>query len=204
MNDKFSLFSGRHGLKHSFSLAGGRNTRNKLCFPFFYLYIAFGISLHTYQVRGNYYIGIHKLGAGSRWRRTTGQEIYSPLLLAFTHEVWLKYSYLLHGPIIITILHLLRYVIVQNLENWKSSHLTKGTILEPNYSLPPNVALITLEVGQMQHINAIALLTLSNSIVFVGVGWWNCASPFGTSIWGKSITIIIILLAFTFWWTKQN
>ncbi|XP_061357704.1 alpha-mannosidase isoform X2 [Gastrolobium bilobum] len=69
-------------------------------------------------VRGNYYIGIHKLGAGSRWRRTTGQEIYSPLLLAFTHE---------------------------NLENWKSSHLTKGTVMDPNYSLPPNVALITLE-----------------------------------------------------------
>nr|KYP55020.1 Lysosomal alpha-mannosidase [Cajanus cajan] len=69
-------------------------------------------------VRGNYYISIHKVGAGSRWRRTTGQEIYSPLLLAFTHE---------------------------NLKNWKSSHLTKGTIMDPNYNLPPNVALITLE-----------------------------------------------------------
>ncbi|KAK7360218.1 hypothetical protein VNO77_02200 [Canavalia gladiata] len=69
-------------------------------------------------VRGNYYVSIHKLGAGSRWRRTTGQEIYSPFLLAFTHE---------------------------NVENWKSSHLTKGTVMDPNYSLPPNVALITLE-----------------------------------------------------------
>ncbi|KAL2333816.1 hypothetical protein Fmac_015029 [Flemingia macrophylla] len=69
-------------------------------------------------VRGNYYISVHKLGAGSQWRRTTGQEIYSPLLLAFTHE---------------------------NVENWKSSHLTTGTIMDPNYSLPPNVALITLE-----------------------------------------------------------
>ncbi|KAL5122566.1 Alpha-mannosidase [Glycine soja] len=69
-------------------------------------------------VRGNYYISIHKLGAGSRWRRTTGQEIYSPFLVAFTHE---------------------------NSENWKSSHLTKGTIMDPNYSLPPNIALITLE-----------------------------------------------------------
>ncbi|XP_022640495.1 alpha-mannosidase-like [Vigna radiata var. radiata] len=69
-------------------------------------------------VRGNYYISIDKLGAGARWRRTTGQEIYSPFLLAFTHE---------------------------NLESWKSSHWTKGTILDPNYSLPPNVALITLE-----------------------------------------------------------
>ena len=69
-------------------------------------------------VRGNYYISIHKLGAGSRWRRTTGQEIYSPFLVAFTHEIS---------------------------ENWKSSHLTKGTIMDPNYSLPPNIALITLE-----------------------------------------------------------
>ncbi|QCE13450.1 alpha-mannosidase [Vigna unguiculata] len=69
-------------------------------------------------VRGNYYISIDKLGAGARWRRTTGQEIYSPFLLAFTHE---------------------------NSESWKSSHWTKGTIMDPNYSLPPNVALITLE-----------------------------------------------------------
>ncbi|KAG5099843.1 hypothetical protein JHK82_044895 [Glycine max] len=69
-------------------------------------------------VRGNYYISIHKLGVGSRWRRTTGQEIYSPFLVAFTHEIS---------------------------ENWKSSHLTKGTIMDPNYSLPPNIALITLE-----------------------------------------------------------
>ncbi|KAK7307474.1 hypothetical protein VNO77_40576 [Canavalia gladiata] len=69
-------------------------------------------------IRGNYYVGIHNLGTGSRWRRTIGQEIYSPLLLAFTHE---------------------------NLGNWKASHLTKGTVIDPNYSLPPNVALITLE-----------------------------------------------------------
>ncbi|KAK7252975.1 hypothetical protein RIF29_37311 [Crotalaria pallida] len=70
-------------------------------------------------VRGNYYMNIHKLGAGSRWRRTTGQEIYSPLLLAFTHD--------------------------ENLANWKSSNLIKGTVMDPNYSLPPNVAIITLE-----------------------------------------------------------
>ncbi|KAM7524053.1 hypothetical protein LguiA_013955 [Lonicera macranthoides] len=37
-------------------------------------------------VRGNYYMSVNQLGAGSRWRRVTGQEIYSPLLLAFTHE----------------------------------------------------------------------------------------------------------------------
>ncbi|RDY13085.1 hypothetical protein CR513_02040, partial [Mucuna pruriens] len=69
-------------------------------------------------LRGNYYVGIHNLGAGSRWRRTTGQEVYSPLLLAFAHE---------------------------NLGNWKAFHVTKGTVIDPNYSLPLNVALITLE-----------------------------------------------------------
>lgn len=77
----------------------------------------------------------------------------------------------------------MRYSIYQKAENWKSSHLTKGTLMDPNYSLPPNVALITLEVYQMQHINVIALLTLSNYFeCFSGVGWWNRSSPFGTSI----------------------
>lgn len=69
-------------------------------------------------VRGNYYVSINQLGAGARWRRTTGQEVYSPLLLAFTHE---------------------------NMEDWKASHLTKSTAIDPNYSLPLNVALITLQ-----------------------------------------------------------
>lgn len=69
-------------------------------------------------VRGNYYMSIDLLGDGAQWRRTTGQEIYSPLLLAFTHE---------------------------KLETWTASHLTKGTVMEPNYSLPLNVAVITLQ-----------------------------------------------------------
>ncbi|KAI5683990.1 hypothetical protein M9H77_05218 [Catharanthus roseus] len=69
-------------------------------------------------IRGSYYMNIHKLGSGSRWRRTTGQEIYSPILLAFTHE---------------------------NSEEWKASHSTKAVTMDPNYTLPPNVALITLQ-----------------------------------------------------------
>ncbi|CAN4078717.1 unnamed protein product [Withania somnifera] len=69
-------------------------------------------------VRGNYYLGIHKKGHGSRWRRTIGQEIYSPLVLAFGHE---------------------------NQEEWKASHITKATMMNPNYRLPPNVALITIQ-----------------------------------------------------------
>ncbi|KAH9608357.1 hypothetical protein KSS87_017812 [Heliosperma pusillum] len=69
-------------------------------------------------IRGQYYMNIHKLGDGSQWRRTTGQEIYSPLLLAFAHE---------------------------NSDNWKASRLTKATSMDPGYSLPLNVAMITLQ-----------------------------------------------------------
>ncbi|XXG75009.1 hypothetical protein AAC387_Pa07g3602 [Persea americana] len=69
-------------------------------------------------VRGNYYININKLGSGARWRRTVGQEIYSPLLLSFTHEE-------------------------ENI--WKASHVTNATTMDSNYSLPPNVALITVQ-----------------------------------------------------------
>lgn len=63
----------------------------------------------------------------------------------------------------------MRYLIEQNAENWKSSHLIKGTFIDPNYSLPPNVALITLEVDQMELINVIALLTLSPSLINLNV-----------------------------------
>ncbi|KAJ4843311.1 hypothetical protein Tsubulata_030219 [Turnera subulata] len=69
-------------------------------------------------IRGNYYVSIDKLGAGASWRRTTGQEIYSPLLLAFAHE---------------------------KEETWKASYVTKATVMDPDYSLPPNIALITLQ-----------------------------------------------------------
>ncbi|KAK8653086.1 hypothetical protein V6N13_127101 [Hibiscus sabdariffa] len=69
-------------------------------------------------IRGNYYVSINRIGEGARWRRTTGQEVYSPLLLAFTHE---------------------------KTETWKLSHLTKATAMYPGYTLPPNVAVITLQ-----------------------------------------------------------
>ncbi|KAF5762439.1 putative alpha-mannosidase [Helianthus annuus] len=69
-------------------------------------------------IRGNYYMSIDHNGNGSRWRRTTGQEIYSPLLLAFTHETQ---------------------------DDYKASHSTRSTTMDPDYSLPPNVALITLQ-----------------------------------------------------------
>lgn len=77
-----------------------------------------GSNCEGLTVRGNYYVSINKLGAGSRWRRTTGQEIYAPILLAFTNE---------------------------NIKDWTASHLTKASMMDSNYSLPLNVALITLQ-----------------------------------------------------------
>ncbi|KAG1354131.1 Alpha-mannosidase [Cocos nucifera] len=76
------------------------------------------IAGNYYPAKGNYYMSINQLGSGAYWRRTCGQQIYSPLLLAFTHE---------------------------NEERWKSSHITKASTMEDGYGLPPNVALITLQ-----------------------------------------------------------
>lgn len=43
--------------------------------------------LQCLQIQGKYYFRIDPIGDGAKWRRTFGQEIYSPLLLAFTEEV---------------------------------------------------------------------------------------------------------------------
>ncbi|KAM0936003.1 putative alpha-mannosidase [Dioscorea sansibarensis] len=69
-------------------------------------------------VVGKFYVSIDKLGEGAKWRRTTGQEIYSPLLLAFSE---------------------------QEGDKWRSSHVPKFTPMKSSYSLPYNVALLTLE-----------------------------------------------------------
>lgn len=41
----------------------------------------------TFQIQGKLYLRIDHIGEGAKWRRTVGQEIYSPLLLAFTEQV---------------------------------------------------------------------------------------------------------------------
>ncbi|OWM67548.1 hypothetical protein CDL15_Pgr028411 [Punica granatum] len=69
-------------------------------------------------IQGKFYLRIDPKGAGARWRRTFGQEIYSPLLLAFSEE---------DGT------------------SWSESHLTTFSAIDPSYSLPGNVALITLQ-----------------------------------------------------------
>ncbi|XP_073225139.1 probable alpha-mannosidase At5g13980 isoform X2 [Cicer arietinum] len=68
-------------------------------------------------VLGKYYFRIDPIGEGARWRRTFGQEIYSPLLLAFTES---------EG-------------------NWGDSHVTTFSGIDSSYSLPENVAVITLQ-----------------------------------------------------------
>nr|GEY32393.1 alpha-mannosidase isoform X1 [Tanacetum cinerariifolium] len=40
----------------------------------------------VFQVQGKFYIRIDPIGDGAKWRRTFGQEIYSPLLLAFAEQ----------------------------------------------------------------------------------------------------------------------
>ncbi|KAK1303873.1 hypothetical protein QJS10_CPB11g01988 [Acorus calamus] len=80
--------------------------------------VCIGDACHGLVVRGKYYMSIDKLGTGTRWRRTSGQEVYSPLLFAFAQE---------------------------DEESWKASHVSYATSMDPNYQLPPNVAIITLQ-----------------------------------------------------------
>ncbi|KAM0957802.1 hypothetical protein ACFX2C_023172 [Malus domestica] len=70
------------------------------------------------RIQGKFYFRIDPLGEGAKWRRTFGQEIYSPLLLAFSE---------------------------QGGDNWKNSHVTTFSGVGSSYSLPNNVALITLQ-----------------------------------------------------------
>ncbi|XP_025796134.1 probable alpha-mannosidase At5g66150 [Panicum hallii] len=68
--------------------------------------------------RGTYYVKVDKLGHGPHWRRTYGQQVYSPYLLAFSHE---------------------------DETNWKSYNVARASMMDANYSLPDNVAIITLQ-----------------------------------------------------------
>ncbi|CDP17307.1 unnamed protein product [Coffea canephora] len=69
-------------------------------------------------VQGKLYFRIDPLGEGAKWRRSFGQEIYSPLLLAFSEQ---------DGD---------------EMTNFKVPTFTG---IDPSYSLPDNVALITLQ-----------------------------------------------------------
>ncbi|XP_020533563.1 alpha-mannosidase At3g26720 isoform X2 [Jatropha curcas] len=69
-------------------------------------------------IQGKFFVRIDHLGEGAKWRRTVGQEIYSPILLAFTE---------------------------QDGSNWINSHTPSFSGIDPSYSLPNNVAVITLQ-----------------------------------------------------------
>ncbi|KAL6905806.1 hypothetical protein ACP4OV_003407 [Aristida adscensionis] len=68
--------------------------------------------------RGTYYVSVDKLGHGAHWRRTFGQKVYSPFLLAFANE---------------------------EETSWKSNNVAKSSMMDGNYSLPDNVAIVTLQ-----------------------------------------------------------
>ncbi|KAG0483166.1 hypothetical protein HPP92_011250 [Vanilla planifolia] len=70
-------------------------------------------------VKGTIYLRINPVGEGTKWRRTTGQEIYSPLLISFSE---------LDGS------------------NWETSHISTFSAMESSYALPDNVAMITLQI----------------------------------------------------------
>jgi len=69
-------------------------------------------------IQGKFYLRIDQVGEGAKWRCTVGQEIYSPLLLAFTE---------------------------QDENNWISSHVPTFSAIDPSYALPNNIAVITLQ-----------------------------------------------------------
>ncbi|GMY12972.1 alpha-mannosidase At3g26720-like [Fagus crenata] len=69
-------------------------------------------------IQGKFYLKIDHRGEGAKWRRTVGQEIYSPLLLAFTE---------------------------QDGNNWINSHVPTFSAIDPSYALPNNIAVITLQ-----------------------------------------------------------
>lgn len=67
---------------------------------------------------GKYYLRIDPVGEAAKWRRSFGQEIYSPVLLAFTE---------------------------QDGDNWAKSHLATYSAMDTSYALPNNVAVITIQ-----------------------------------------------------------
>ena len=96
------------------------------------------------QIQGKFYLKIDHIGEGAKWRRTVGQEIYSPLLLAFTEQVKEKSWFWLVaigskclGD---------QFCFLQDGNNWINSHVPTFSAIDPSYALPNNIAVITLQV----------------------------------------------------------
>ncbi|CAN1839064.1 Probable alpha-mannosidase At5g13980 [Linum perenne] len=69
-------------------------------------------------IQGKYYYRIDPIGEGAKWRRSFAQQIYSPLLLAFAEE---------------------------ETDEPTNSHVTTFSGLAASYTLPDNVAVVTLQ-----------------------------------------------------------
>ncbi|KAL4583070.1 hypothetical protein LXL04_007634 [Taraxacum kok-saghyz] len=70
------------------------------------------------MIQGKYYIRMDPVGDGAKWRRTFGQELYSPVLVAFAQ---------------------------QEGNDWKNEHVSSLSMIDASYSLPNNTAIITLQ-----------------------------------------------------------
>lgn len=68
-------------------------------------------------IQGKYYYKIDPVGEGAKWRRSAGQEIYSPFILAFSE---------------------------QDGDTWISPHTPTFSAID-SYKLPDNVAILTLQ-----------------------------------------------------------
>ncbi|KAL8230467.1 hypothetical protein R6Q57_000250 [Mikania cordata] len=80
--------------------------------------VCVGTDCRGLAIQGKYYIRIDPLGEGAKWRRSYGQEIYSPLLLAFTE---------------------------QDGNTTSNFQVSKFSGIDSTYSLPENVVLLTLQ-----------------------------------------------------------
>lgn len=77
--------------------------------------VCIGDKCQGLTIVGKYYLRIDPIGEGAKWRRSFGQEVYSPFLLAFTEQ------------------------------DGQYSHVPTFYGMNPSYLLPDNVAILTLQ-----------------------------------------------------------
>nr|KAJ0214744.1 hypothetical protein LSAT_V11C400225760 [Lactuca sativa] len=105
-------------------------------------------------VQGKYYLRIDPIGEGAKWRRSYGQEIYSPLLLAFTE---------------------------QDKKTRTNFQVSTFSGMDSSYSLPDNVALLTLQeledgkiILRLAHLYEVVDLSSSSSLYYYYIISFNC------------------------------
>ncbi|KAI3689557.1 hypothetical protein L2E82_47518 [Cichorium intybus] len=93
------------------------------------------------MIQGKYYIRIDPIGNGTNWRSTYGQEVYSPLLLAFLE---------------------------QDGNDWKKNNVSSFSMIDASYSLSNNTAIITLQ--ELQSGKVLLRLAHLHELSFFQVG----------------------------------